>query len=153
MNKKKLTFIIITIILLFIISICYFYKIKTGNQNNNFDLNDIKKVQNKVNIYLFWGDGCPHCKNEHEYLKSLKKEYGKYFNLYVFEVWYSEANAKLMFEFALANNEDINSIPYTIIGSKTFNGFNDSMKKDLLDAILEEKDSNIDIYIDKIKNK
>ena len=32
----------------------------------------------EVNLYLFHGDGCPHCAKEREYLKEIEKEYVKY---------------------------------------------------------------------------
>lgn len=66
---------------------------------NNFpkdiDLANIVKEDNKVNIYFFWGKGCPHCEQEHEFFENIKEKYGDYYNLYTFETWYNEENAKL----------------------------------------------------------
>ena len=49
----------------------------------------IPKVNAKeqLNLYLFWGDGCPHCALEKEYLEDLKKEY-KELNVIQYEVCY-----------------------------------------------------------------
>ena len=43
-------------------------------------------AKEKVNLYLFWGDGCPHCAAEEELLTDLENEYE---NLSVtkYEVW------------------------------------------------------------------
>ena len=32
-------------------------------------------AKEQVNLYLFWGDGCPHCEEEQQYLKELEKEF------------------------------------------------------------------------------
>lgn len=122
-----------------------------GVFNKNSKITDIKKSSDKVNIYMFWGDGCPHCEEQFEFLESIQDEYGTYFNLYAFEVWYNEDNKELMNEFATAMNETIRGVPYTIIGDESFSGFSKSSEDDLLDAIKEERLSNDDIYFDKIK--
>ena len=49
----------------------------------------------EVNVYLFHGDGCPHCASEIEYLEEIEKEYNEV-NINLYEVWYNEDNQKLM---------------------------------------------------------
>ena len=48
---------------------------------------DIEEAKEKINIYLFWGNGCSHCSNLKAFMASIEEEYGKYYNLYTFEVW------------------------------------------------------------------
>ena len=54
-----------------------------SNQNNTdlgneeIELNNIVQEENKINIYFFWGNGCPHCEEEMEFFESIEKEYGK----------------------------------------------------------------------------
>lgn len=125
----------------------------TLDTSYDINLDNVVREKNKVNIYLFWGDGCPHCKKEKEFFQSIKTKYGKYYNLYTFEVWYNEENLNILNAFASSMGEKVTGVPYTIIGSKTFKGFNDidDYKQSIIKTIEEEKDKNYDVYFDKIK--
>lgn len=123
---------------------------KTSASTTNIKLDNITKKDGKVNIYLFWGDGCPHCKEEKLFLKSIENEYGNLFNVYDFEVWHNEENEKIMKEFGKAMNDNLTGVPYTIIGKESIKGFNDSKKEQILDAIINESKNNYDVYFDKI---
>ena len=109
-------------------------------------IEDVVFEEGKVNIYYFWGDGCPHCSAQSSFLESLKEEYGDYFNLYKFEVWSSEKNAKLMLRMAEVLEENASGVPYTIIGEKSFIGFNDTMKQDIINAIKTQRNNDFDVY-------
>lgn len=123
---------------------------KTSASTTNIKLDNITKKDGKVNIYLFWGDGCPHCKEEKLFLKSIENEYGNLFNVYEFEVWHNEENEKIMKEFGKAMDDNLTGVPYTIIGKESIKGFNDSKKEQILDAIINESKNNYDVYFDKI---
>ena len=123
---------------------------KTSASTTNIKLDNITKEDGKVNIYLFWGDGCPHCKEEKLFLKSIENEYGNLFNVYEFEVWHNEENEKIMKEFGKAMDDNLTGVPYTIIGKESIKGFNDSKKEQILDAIINESKNNYDVYFDKI---
>lgn len=113
------------------------------------NLENVKYNENKVNIYFFWGDGCPHCKKEFEFFNSIKTEYGNYFVLNTFEVWNNEDNQKLLKQFAAKMGDEVTGIPYTIIGNKTFKGFNENHESKILDAIKEQYKNSYDVYFDK----
>jgi thiol-disulfide isomerase/thioredoxin len=117
------------------------------------DLEGVVKEDGKVNIYLFWGNGCPHCKKEFDFLESIKDEYGSYFNLYSFEVWYNEENAKILQVFAHYMNDEVTGVPYTIIGNLSFNGFGEQEKKEMMEAIKNQHQNQDDIYFDQIKKE
>ena len=123
---------------------------KTSESTTDIKLDNITKKDGKVNIYLFWGDGCPHCKEEKLFLKSIENEYGNLFNVYEFEVWHNEENEKIMKEFGKAMDDNLTGVPYTIIGKESIKGFNDSKKEQILDAIINESKNNYDVYFDKI---
>ena len=53
------------------------------------------KAEN-IDIYLFYGDGCPHCKAEKEYLNEIKDKYE--ITIHEYETWYNSDNEKLFFE-------------------------------------------------------
>lgn len=110
-------------------------------------LKGITYNKNKVNIYFFFGDGCHYCESEYEFFKEIENEYGKYFNLYRFEVWDNEKHQNLLKLSASIMGDQIRGIPYTIIGSKTFIGFNEEIKYEMLEAIKTEHENSFDIFL------
>ena len=44
------------------------------------------KNQDDINIYFFWGNGCPHCEKEKIFLEKIKNKYSNVV-VYDFEVW------------------------------------------------------------------
>lgn len=94
----------------------------------------------KINIYVFWGDGCPHCEELFEFLESIKSKYGKYYNVYGFEVWYDEENGKIMDQFKKEFGEEPGSrgVPYFIVGDELFLGYQSSMNKEIKNTIVSK---------------
>ena len=162
MNNKKLLFISITILLILIITAISFFTDDTNSMKSNSKLinkkatvESIKFKEKKVNIYFFWGDGCPHCEEEYEFWYSIIDEYKNKINkIYGLEVWNNKKNARNMKKFAKFKGEDIKGVPYTIIGEYTFVGFDKSKKKVIKKAIDETyKNSNsYDIYKEMTKD-
>ena len=89
----------------------------------------------KVNLYLFRGEGCPHCAEAEEWFDSIKGKYGDYFKVVDYEVWNDEDNAKLMEKVAKLRNEDVSGVPYIIIGDKSWNGFDESYEDEMIKHI------------------
>ncbi len=116
------------------------------------NLNNVTYNENKVNIYFFWGSTCPHCKEEFAFFDEIKETYGKYYNLYTYEVWENPNNAEMMNKFAEALGEEVTGVPYTIIGDKSFKGFGESSKEEIMNAIKNNHQNSSDIYFNKIKN-
>lgn len=110
------------------------------------ELENVKYDENRVNIYFFWGNGCPHCEEEFEFLESIEIEYGDYFVLNTFEVWNDENNANLLEQFANCMGDKVSGVPYTIIGEKTFKGFNEKYEKQFLEAIKTQYKNSYDVY-------
>ena len=100
-------------------------------------------AQEKVNVYIFRGEGCPHCEEALEFFDKLSKdeEYSKYYNLKKYEVWYDEDNAKLMEKVASELNETASGVPYIVIGKKTFSGYSEETGEQIKIAIKEAYDS------------
>lgn len=118
----------------------------TDSKNISYEskLTDIK-FNDKVNIYLFYGKGCPHCEALFTYFESIKAKYSKYYNLYAFEVWYNEDNGKTMDYFLEKFDKKVSSrsVPFLIIGDEAFEGYSSSMNQKIIDTI-EEKYKNKD---------
>lgn len=128
--------------------------VNTTTKNINHDvkidatLDNVTYDKNKVNIYFFWGDGCPHCEEGFKFLDSISDEYGKYFKLNKFEVWKNEDNAKLMEQFASKMGDEISGVPYIVIGERTFKGFSEKHKESIKAAIKEQYKDSYDVYFE-----
>lgn len=95
-----------------------------------------ESVSKKVNVYLFRGEGCPHCQEAEEWFKSIEEEYGSFFELIDYETWYNEENAELMQKVADARGETAEGVPYIIIGNKSWNGFAESYTDEIIEQIM-----------------
>ena len=83
----------------------------------------IKK--NIINIYLFRGEGCPHCAQEEKWLKKIEDDYNKHVKVYYFEVWKNEKNADFLKKVKKNLNTTIEGVPFTVIGDEYYVGYSD----------------------------
>jgi len=79
---------------------------------------------NDINIYFFWGEGCPHCAKEKPFLESLKNKYPDIV-VHNFEVWKNAENRQLLINVGKRLNADVSGVPFTVIGEKYFTGWYD----------------------------
>ena len=77
-----------------------------------------------LDIYLFYGDGCPHCADEEKLLDSYLKTDNDV-TVHKYEIWYNEDNAKLVKEVSEITGVRFMGVPYTVIGEKTISGYLD----------------------------
>ncbi|HPO05711.1 MAG TPA: glutaredoxin [Candidatus Gracilibacteria bacterium] len=78
----------------------------------------------KVNIYFFWGQGCPHCAKEKSFLQKMQEKYAE-IELHDYEVWGNSENRNLMVEFGKRLKASVNGVPFTVIGEKYIVGWMD----------------------------
>lgn len=77
-----------------------------------------------VNIHLFYGDGCPHCAAEKEFLSDYLKDKPNV-KLYTYEVWGSSKNQQLLSDVQRQMGSSASGVPYTVIGKKVIVGYSD----------------------------
>lgn len=106
----------------------------------NASIEDIDLESKKINIYVFWGDGCPHCEELFQFLESIRSKYGKYYNVYGFEVWYDEENGELMDKFKEEFGETPGSrgVPYFIVGDESFVGYQRNINREIRKTIVSK---------------
>ena len=114
--------------------------------NRYSKLSDIHFDDNKINFYIFWGNGCIHCEHLFEYLDEIWPDYSQYFNLYAFEIWDNKDNMKIMDYFMeqLGQPTGQATTPTFIIGDQLFQGFSEGSKQEIIDTIksrYENRDS------------
>lgn len=112
------------------------------------------KDKKKINVYIFHGDGCPHCANALKFFDSIKDEYGKYYKLVKYETWTSmnaQYNSKVMKKVAEEYKEDPKQlgVPFIIIGDKVFKGYSKAYDEDIKKAIVDAY--NDEDYVDRVK--
>ena len=108
-------------------------------------------AKEKLNLYLFWGDGCPHCALEKEYLEDLKEEY-KELNVIQYEVWYNEENNSFLKQIADKTNKSLTGVPVTIIGQTIIAGFKESTEQQMKRAIDYYLENDYQDIVEEIKN-
>ena len=99
---------------------------------------DIDLSSNKPNIYIFWGDGCPHCKALAKFMSKLPAETKDKVNIYSFEVWSDKDNKTFMKKFGKYLGQDVSGVPFMVIGDKIFDGYSSGDAKtdqQIIDAI------------------
>ncbi len=70
----------------------------------------------KVELYLFWGYGCPHCENEKVFLEKLQQKYPQLV-VNSYEVWRNRGNALFFSQMAEAYGAKATAVPMTFIGN------------------------------------
>ena len=101
---------------------------------------DIKN-DDKVNIYLFYSKICPHCQKEEKYFETLKEKYQDKINIYTYEVTENKTNNEIMKSLKKELKEKNQGVPFTIIGAKTFLGYDESFNERIentIDSYLNE---------------
>lgn len=111
----------------------------------------VNAKDNKVTLYLFHGDGCPHCASEIEYLNDIEN---KYENLEIvkYEVWYNEENSNFLQEVYNAYSITSRGVPTTVIGNTIFMGYSDSTGSKIERAINYYLENDYIDQIERIKN-
>ena len=126
-NVKKIAFLFLLLVLLWPIST---NALSDKYEDKLSELVGIEKEKEKVHIYFFHGDGCPHCADEEEFLELLKERYDGKYTIYSYETWNNSKNKKLMLEAKkiMGDQENV-SVPYLVIGNESFIGYSDSTGK------------------------
>lgn len=99
-----------------------------------FSLN-VRAEENLVNIYLFHSEDCIHCKSEIEVLNELEDEYSN-IRVYKYEVS-NKDNSNLFGSVTNLLNARSGGVPFTVIGGKYYNGFNNEDGKRTFVATIE----------------
>lgn len=94
------------------------------------------RAETKTTIHLFYSKFCSHCHEEIEWLETLTSEYD--FELKTYEITESKENDELLQKVRVKFGLNSSVVPLTVIGTKTYQGFNDTNKKLILDQIVND---------------
>lgn len=96
-------------IICFILSLFLFIPIVFGSEK-------------EFNIYLFYGDGCPHCAALEKYLDSYLESHDE-IKLHKYEVWYDKENASKLKDVQKILGTTNSGIPFLIVGKSAIIGY------------------------------
>jgi len=85
-------------------------------------------------VTLFWGEGCPHCEKEKEFLNGLVRDHPGV-SIKDYEVWRNKGNAAIYKRVLQAAGIRQAGVPGTVVGSSVFMGFNDQTSRDILASV------------------
>ena len=131
MNKKIIIFLIVLFLPIRLLAISNNYVDKIS------DITSSNIEDGKINLYLFYGQECPHCEEERIWLDNIIKEYDNKINVYYFEVWHNDENVIIMNKAKEKLEITSNNIPLTIISDKYYVGFSDTVASRIEENIKE----------------
>ena len=91
-------------------------------------------VDPTADLVLFWGDGCPNCAAEKEWLETVEAQHPD-LEIAQYEVWNDPANQALFTAEGQRLGFDAGSVPTTIIGERVWIGWTDQIEQDMAGAI------------------
>ena len=120
---KKIIFIIVFLLFLFPNNV---FALSSEYEDLLYNLVGEEVVEEKINVYFFYGNGCPHCEKEKKFLDSLEEKYKDNIQVFRYETWDDSHNANMMLTakeiFGVSLTK---SVPFTVVGTEYNLGFND----------------------------
>jgi thiol-disulfide isomerase/thioredoxin len=90
--------------------------------------------QSQAVIYLFWGDGCPHCAEAKPFLENLADQHSQVI-LQQYEVWNDAQNQDLFARMADAHGIQAKYVPTIFIGDRYWQGYNAAVGQEIASAV------------------
>lgn len=81
-------------------------------------------------LYLFWGDGCPHCASEKSFLVELEADHPE-LEVQAYEVWEDPIGRARFIEVMAALGEEPRAVPTTLFGGRLWVGFDGSVADEI----------------------
>ncbi len=107
-----------------------------------------------LKIYLFYGDGCPHCADEEKFFESYFEDNND-IELIKYEVWHSKDNQELFVKVQDKLNNHASGVPYLIIGKDVIVGYMEDVTNYQIEDTIKEYRSSKKKYddIDELNKK
>ena len=109
------------------------------------------KEDDKITLYLFYGDGCPHCAEEKLFLDEIEDKYEN-FEIVKYEVWKDKDNQQFLDKVKVELGIERSGVPVTIIGDTYMVGWSEALESRVTRAIRFYKQNDYVDVIEQIKN-
>jgi len=87
-------------------------------------------AEDVVNVYFFWGEGCPYCEMQKPFLEELANRYPEVV-IKSYEVYNNLDNRLIFFEMSAAAGFDPQGVPTTFIGNRHWTGFSEQISHEM----------------------
>lgn len=87
-------------------------------------------TRHPVDIYFFWGDGCPHCAKAKPFLEGLAAANPQVI-LHSYEIYYSPENQALFGQMAAAFGFEPHGVPTIFIGERYWEGYAEQLEPEI----------------------
>jgi len=77
----------------------------------------------KIELKLFYGNGCPHCALEREFLKEIKIKYQDQISFQEYEIYYNQKNAQIFSSLIKELEIETAGVPLLLIGNEHILGY------------------------------
>lgn len=94
-----------------------------------------------IKVYLFYGDGCPHCAEEEKFFDKYLKENNEV-TLVKYEVWGSSENRLLLSKVQDKLNDHRSGVPFLVIGDNVILGYMDGVTDEIIKETINEEINN-----------
>ena len=113
---------------------------------------DMVQAKDVTEVYVFYGEGCPHCQEEKRFLSKIEDKYENV-NFNYIEVWNNQKHNEWLQNVKKSYNIDSQGVPVTIIGPYYASGYTDDMEA-MFERIIKQcqKEKCID-YVNDIQEK
>lgn len=109
------------------------------------------KEDDQITLYLFHGDGCPHCADELDFLDTIYDDYPD-LKIEKYEVWYNDENSELLKKVSQELSIKRTGVPTTIIGETSIVGYGEGTASKIKRAIDYYKTHEYVDAVEEIKN-
>ncbi len=132
-----------------------------NENNNNADVPETDIIEygttelekSALMVYYFWGDGCPHCEDQREYLEKWAEAYPE-ITIVSFETWQTPENVDIMREIGQVYDTEVRGVPATFIGDRFWTGFSAQMASQMEQKIKQcLEDECVDKVFDEVLEK
>lgn len=107
-------------------------------------VSDVTFVEDKKNMYIFWGNGCSHCEELRVFLEDQADLWRDDYQIFSFETWKDEENAKLMDDVMSFLDRENEGTPTVLIGEEVMVGFGSSNEEELKNILETQKNTEYD---------
>lgn len=90
-----------------------------------------------VPMFVFWGEGCPHCDQQKPFLRELEQRYPE-LELRDFEVFRTNTHHPLFIAMALAHGIEPGSVPTVFVGGQVYVGDGPQIRREMEQTIVRE---------------
>ena len=90
-----------------------------------------------VRMFVFWGEGCPHCDEQKPFLRELEQRYSD-LEIREFEVFRTNVHHQLFIALALAHEIEPGSVPTVFVGGRAYVGDGPQIRREMEQTIRQE---------------